>query len=128
MFHNPELTENAAEVGDYLQKNCSKVTDHTTVKEIRGAGLLRIAEIVKSKTTLGFFEPGAKAEPKLQSIAMKNGLAFYTTLNGTVRGAAAKRGLPLFMAPPLSITREEVDELLSRLDATLSEWENEMGV
>ena len=122
------LVENAAEVGDYLQANCARVTDHTTVREIRGAGLLRVGEIVKSKETLGFFDHDAHAEHKLQAIALKNGLAFYATLYGSRRGPALNRGLPLFIAPPLCITREQVDDLLDRLDQTLTEWEKELGV
>lgn len=128
IIEEDKLVENAAEVGEYLQANCGCVTVHTTVREIRGAGLLRVGEIVKSKETLGFFEPDLHAEQKLQAIALKNGLAFYATLYGSRRGPALHRGLPLFIAPPICITQAEVDELLSRLDRTLSEWEHELGV
>ncbi len=38
-----------------------------------------------------------------------------------------RRGLPLFIAPPLVITREEIDELIDRLDVTLGEWEAALG-
>ena len=75
-----------------------------------------------------FFDRDTRAEHKLQAIALKNGLAFYATLYGSRRGPALNRGLPLFIAPPLCITREEVDELLTRLDQTLTEWEKELGV
>jgi len=39
-----------------------------------------------------------------------------------------KRGLPLMICPPLSINKEQIDDLVGRLDTTLHEWEAEMGV
>jgi adenosylmethionine-8-amino-7-oxononanoate aminotransferase len=39
-----------------------------------------------------------------------------------------RRGLPIFLAPPLVITRQEIDELIERLDTTLGEWEAALGV
>jgi adenosylmethionine-8-amino-7-oxononanoate aminotransferase len=36
--------------------------------------------------------------------------------------------MPIFIAPPLCITREQVDDLMDRLDQTLSEWESAMGI
>jgi len=122
------LVRNAAEIGNYLQEQSAKVRSHQTVREIRGVGLLRVAEMVKNKETLGFFARDTNAETKLQAIALKNGLAFYATLYGSRRGPSKNRGLPLFISPPICITREEVDELLRRLDQTLTDWENDLGV
>ena len=46
----------------------------------------------------------------------------------TGREPLFKRGVPLNISPPLSITPEQVDDLVRRLDDTLFEWEAEMGV
>ena len=59
---------------------------------------------------------------------MKNGLAFYMTLYGPRRPSALKRGIPIFIAPPLCITRNQVDDMIDRLDQTLIEWEQSMGI
>jgi hypothetical protein len=36
--------------------------------------------------------------------------------------------LPLFVFPQICITSEQVDDMLDRLDTTLTEFEEEMGV
>ena len=51
-----------------------------------------------------------------------------TLTHGTTPGAFEITGLPLFMAPPLCITHEQVDDLVERLDATLTDWEESLGV
>ena len=60
--------------------------------------------------------------------ALKHGLALYGTLYGSRRAPSLRRGLPLFLAPPLSITVDQVDDLIDRLDATLTEWEDALGI
>jgi len=61
-------------------------------------------------------------------LALKNGLVFYGTLYGPQRQPLFRRGLPMWIAPPLSISQEQIDDLLSRLDQTLTEWEEALGV
>jgi 4-aminobutyrate aminotransferase-like enzyme len=39
-----------------------------------------------------------------------------------------KRGLPFWIAPPLGISREQIDELLDCVDKTLTDWEAKMEV
>lgn len=50
------------------------------------------------------------------------------TLYGPRRPSALKRGIPIFIAPPLCITRNQVDDMIDRLDQTLIEWEQSMGI
>jgi len=76
------------------------------------------------------FTPIRDTQPEfwLQSIGLKNGIVFYNTLCGPRRPSMKKRGLPFWIAPPLCITRDQVDELLDCIDKTLSDWEEKMGV
>jgi 4-aminobutyrate aminotransferase-like enzyme len=34
----------------------------------------------------------------------------------------------MWISPPLTISEEEIDVLLDRLDRTIGEWERELGV
>lgn len=121
------LIQNSADVGGYLHQLRDRLLAHPTIADVRGNGLLMIPELVKNKETMEFFAPEEEAEHRLQVAAMKNGLVLYMTLYGP-RQAGGRRGLPLFISPPLRITRREVDELLDRFDKTLTDWEREMGV
>jgi adenosylmethionine-8-amino-7-oxononanoate aminotransferase len=128
ILRQDRLIEHAAEMGDYFEERSRRLLDHPTLYDLRGVGLLRVGELVRDKSTREFFAREENAETKLQATALRNGLAFYGTLYGSRRAPGFRRGLPLFIAPPLVITREEIDELVVRLDATLTEWEEDLGV
>ena len=85
-------------------------------------------ELVESKESGEYFEIGRGSEGAFQSISLKNGLAFFGTLYGPSREPLFKRGVPLNISPPLSITPDQIDDLVDRLDNTLYEWEAEMGI
>jgi adenosylmethionine-8-amino-7-oxononanoate aminotransferase len=122
------LVENSAMVGEYLHSNAERFLARRTIAEARGKGLLMVLELVRDKDTMEWFPSEANADEKFQAIGLKNGLAFYMSLYGPRRPGALKRGMPIFMAPPLCITREQVDDLMDRLDQTLGEWESAMGI
>jgi adenosylmethionine-8-amino-7-oxononanoate aminotransferase len=122
------LVENSATVGEYLHSNAERFLARRTIAEARGKGLLMVLELVRDKDTMEWFPPEANADEKFQAIGLKNGLAFYMSLYGPRRPGALKRGMPIFIAPPLCITREQVDDLMDRLDQTLGEWESAMGI
>jgi putrescine aminotransferase len=128
VLREDRLIEHAAEMGSYLAERSRRLLEHPTLVELRGVGLLRVGELVKDKSTREFFAREEGAEQRFQAIALRHGLAFYGTLYGSRRAPGFRRGLPLFIAPPLVITREEIDELVDRLDATLAEWEESLGV
>jgi adenosylmethionine-8-amino-7-oxononanoate aminotransferase len=128
ILEKDRLVENSAEVGAYLHSNAERFLARPTIADVRGKGLLVVLELVRNSDTMEYFPPEADAEQKFQGIALKNGLAFYMTLFGPRRPGALKRGMPLFIAPPLCITREQVDDLVDRLEHTLTEWELTMGI
>ncbi len=122
------LVENSAQAGQYLHSQRERLLAHPSVADVRGKGLFMVIEIVSNKKTMDFFPRDAQAEFWLQSTGLENGLVFYTTLYGVRRPSMGKRGLPFWISPPLSITREQIDELLSSVDKTLTSWEERMGV
>jgi adenosylmethionine-8-amino-7-oxononanoate aminotransferase len=128
IIEKDKLVENSAAVGDYLHSNAERFLARRTIAEARGKGLLMVLELVRDKDTMEWFPTEANAEERFQGIALKNGLAFYMSLYGPRRPGALKRGMPIFIAPPLCITREQVDDLMDRLDQTLGEWESAMGI
>jgi len=87
---------------------------HPVIGEVRGKGLFWGIELVKDRETreplVPFNAAGEAAAPvaKLAKAAMERGLYLMTHWNVIV------------VAPPLTITREELDEGLGILDDVLS--------
>ena len=122
------LVENSAEVGAYLHSQRDRLLEHPTIGAVRGKGLLMVPEMVSDKETMKYFPPDVEADKMFISLALKNGLAMYPSLQGPRSPASYQRGIPMFISPPLRITREQVDEVMDRLDRTLTEWEQSLGV
>jgi len=118
------LVANSAEVGAYLHGLLrDRILPHRAIADLRGQALLAILELVEDKETMEF--PPASDEPEhlFQAVAYKHGLSFYMALYGPRRPSAMKRGVPVFIMPPLCLTREQADDLVDRLDLTVQEWQ-----
>jgi 4-aminobutyrate aminotransferase len=103
-----EFTANAAEVGDYFMERLRELqTRHEVIGEVRGRGLMIGVELVTDHTTK---EPARELCEAVLHKAFQNGLILLSCGTSTVR----------FM-PPLMITKEDVDEALSILEASLEE-------
>jgi taurine--2-oxoglutarate transaminase len=115
IYNKENLIEGAAEKGKYLMKRLAELKDHKSVGDVRGVGLFAGIELVKNKKTK---EPAAGRETKLSreptipakvvSEAMKNGVYIVQMIT------------TLIIAPPLVITKEEIDEGVNVLDKALS--------
>ena len=105
------------DVGPYLQARLREFADHPLVGECRGVGLLGALELVQDKASHKPFEPVGRAGGICRDHCVDNGLVCRAVRDAMV------------MSPPLIITREEIDEMLSRLrralDLTLRDLEKE---
>lgn len=122
------LISHAAEMEQVLFNHKHTLLAHPTVKDVRGWGLFLVGELIKDKDSMEFFDGDQRAEHLFQQLAMKNGLVMYGALYGPRRQPAFRRGLPFWIAPPLSITEDEINDMMTRLDITLGEWEHALGV
>jgi putrescine aminotransferase len=100
----------ATDVGPYLAKALSRLESHELVGEVRSLGLIGAVEIVRQKgTNLRFGAKEGTAGPILRDICIANGLMVRAIRDSIV------------MCPPLTITHEELDELVSILARSLDE-------
>jgi taurine--2-oxoglutarate transaminase len=114
-FQEEGVVENAAEVGGYLGEGLQRLaTRHPSVGEVRGLGCFWGIELVKNRETREMLVPfnasGEAAAPvaRLAKAALERGLYLMTHWN------------VVMAVPPLTITREEVDEGTAILDETLA--------
>lgn len=128
VLREDKLVENAANMEAVLFSHKQQLLSHPTIKDIRGWGLFMVGELVKNKDTMEFFDQNQQAELLFQQLALKHGLVMYGTLYGARRQPAFRRGLPFWISPPLCITEEQIHDMMGRLDETLTEWEQTLGL
>lgn len=101
---------------------------HPSVADVRGWGLFMVIELIDpSQEGRSFYPPDRGSEKRFQDLALENGLIFYSSLYGPERLASVSRGLPMYITPPFCITAEEVADMMTRIDLTLSLWEQDMA-
>ena len=108
------MVENSAKMGEYLYEQLQRLYEHRLVGDVRGGmGLLAAVEIVKDRDTRERFPAEAGVGAKVSRLMREHNLL----------GRAADV-IPL--SPPLCITKDEVDHLVSQLDSLIGKLEQEL--
>ncbi|QFT81945.1 Taurine--pyruvate aminotransferase [Roseovarius sp. THAF27] len=107
------LVQNAAETGAYMQEQLGALLGHPLVGEVRGKALIAAVEVVPPKGREADFKPGALGG-RLNALMAENGVISRNMIDA------------LAFCPPLIITREEVDEVVSTLGRSLNQLEAEL--
>ena len=97
------------EAAPYLAARWRELAAHPLVGEARCLGLLAAIELVPDKSSRRFFEPRGEVGMRMRETCTRNGLVMRATRD------------TLFVAPPLVISRSEIDELLSKVVRSLDE-------
>jgi len=119
--HN--LVDQAAEQGAYLLQQLTKLADEASIiGEARGLGLLCGLELVKDKVTKEPFPLPMAVSGRVIKRAFEKGLLVYPAAGG-LEGAA---GDAILIAPPLTITPVEIDELTAILREAIHSVEAEL--
>jgi len=110
-----KVFENAAEMGRFFDRKIPSLYEIPVVGEIRGMGMMRGIEIVANRETRAPFPPSVKAAALVTEECMKRGLVVYPG-TGQIGGVAGDQFL---FAPPLNVSREEMDTMTARLEEAL---------
>lgn len=93
-----------------------RLAQNPFVGDIRGVGLFRAIEFVKSRDTKDPWPADAKLHARLKRAAFDQGLICYP-MGGTVDGT---RGDHVLLAPPFILSDDEVDEVATRLERAIA--------
>jgi taurine--2-oxoglutarate transaminase len=114
-FQEEGIVENAAEMGEVFRTELARLQDkHPSIGEVRGLGCFWGIELVKDRETreplVPFNGTGDAAKPiaAVMKRALDSGLYLMTHWN------------VVMCCPPLTITRDELDEAIEMLDDALS--------
>ncbi|MCC6746948.1 MAG: aminotransferase class III-fold pyridoxal phosphate-dependent enzyme [Deltaproteobacteria bacterium] len=111
------LVERAATLEAPFFDALRRLDRHAIVGSIRGKGLLAGIELVADRTTKEPFARSERVAERLTARALERGLIVWPNV-GNVDG---QRGDLLLVAPPLVISKAQLDELVGLLDEALTE-------
>ncbi len=108
------MVENSARMGEYLYEQLQTLYEHRIVGDVRGGmGLLAAVEIVQDRDTKEKFPKEADISKKFNDAWNRNGLL-------------GRAGDVISLAPPLCITKDEVDWLVKSVDDAITEVESQL--
>jgi taurine---2-oxoglutarate transaminase len=114
-FREEGIVENSAAMGDVLAEELPRLVQrHPSIGDVRGKGLFWGVELVRDRETreplVSFNATGEAAAPvtRMAKAAMERGLYLFVHWN------------VVMIVPPLTITREELEEGLGVLDEVLA--------
>ncbi len=114
IYEDDNLIENAAAMGKYIDKQVAKLKQkHTSIGDWRNTGLLGCLEIVKNRKTK---EPMAPFNAKPNQMEVMNNVAAKIKELGMYTFV---RWNYIFIAPPLCITKPQIDEGLAIISEAL---------
>jgi 4-aminobutyrate aminotransferase len=109
-----EYLENAAEMGDYALDVLEEIQHrHPSIGHIRGKGLMIGVEFVKDQETK---EPAKELTDRVVELCFQRGLLTLSCAKSVIR-----------VAPPLSISKSEIDEGMQIFSECISLAEQEAG-
>ena len=103
IMEREKIFDNVLEVGPYFREQLETLLELPIVGDIRGEGFMMCVVNVKDQATKEFFEPEANISKRIADHAEEYGLIVrpYVDLN--------------IMSPPLTMTRDDVDFIVSTL-------------
>lgn len=108
--------DNAKLQGEYFIEKLQELYKYPIIGDVRGKGLMTGLEFVKNQSTKEPFEVSENVKGKFTVNCLAEGIVPYPG-GGSADGV---RGDDTLLAPPINITREEVDELLAGLEKAIA--------
>ncbi len=115
IYEDENLLENAREMGKYVDEQVAELAKkHPSIGDFRNTGLLGCIELVKNRQTK---EPMAPFNAKPNEMAIMNQVAAKIKDLGMYTFV---RWNYIFVAPPLCVTKEQIDEGLAIISKAIS--------
>jgi len=115
IIEEENLVQNAAEMGKYLLEGLQSFSDHPTVGDVRGLGLLTAIEFVKDKKTRERFPEDQGFCGRVMDLALAEGLILRQVED------------IIEFCPPIIISRSEIDDMLEITGRAITQAEKEFG-
>jgi adenosylmethionine-8-amino-7-oxononanoate aminotransferase len=114
IFKEENLVLRSAEMGEYLGERLEELRAHPTIGDVRGIGLLYAVDLVSSKSKKAKWGKDHQFTKRLGDLVMERG--FVTRVWDVMH-----------FAPPLVVTKDEIDRMVTIADEALTIAENEFA-
>lgn len=114
IYKELDITRHVRDVGAHFQTRLQELLESPIVGDVRGRGLIAGIQLVENPENRTFFDPSWGAGKILEQQAEAQGL--ITRALGDV----------IALAPPLIISKDEIDTLIERLSRALKRTEEEL--
>lgn len=114
IYEEIDVTRHVQDVGAHFQSRLQELRNSPIVGDIRGRGLIAGVQLVENPEDRTFFDPARGAGKLMERKTEEQGL--ITRALGDV----------IALAPPLIISKDEVDTLVDRLARALEQTEKEL--
>jgi adenosylmethionine-8-amino-7-oxononanoate aminotransferase len=112
IFDEENLVEKGHEMGTYLGQQLEALTSHPSVGQVRGVGMVWGLDMVANKETREKFAKDSKFKKALGQNLMD-------------RNIVTRVWDVMHFAPPLVVTKDEIDEVIAKVDEALTQAEND---
>ena len=114
-IENQNMLDNAEKMGNLLKSRLIGLTNrYPFIGDVRGKGLLLAFELVSDQTTMAPLDTQLNAYNRLVDIAYLNNLIIYSR-----RSRGGYSGDHFLVCPPMIINPSQIDEIISKLVASL---------
>jgi len=113
IMEKEKIPEQVTAMGEYLTDKIQVLYEHPIVGDIRGIGLMVAVELVKDRKTKEPFGKEADLDQRVRAKLREAGL-LTRVHGGSIR-----------FLPPLTISRDELDESIAIMDKAIGEFEKE---
>lgn len=117
IIHNEGVIERVAnDIGPYFKQQLETLGDHVLVGEVRNLGLVAAIELAEDKASRSRFDEDKGAGTLCRDASIRNGLVMRAT------------GDTMIIAPPLIMSEQQVDELVTKARKALDDTARALGV
>ncbi len=109
IIEREDLASNAKTQGEYLLGKLEELSPHQNVGDVRGKGLMLMVEVVKDKDSKEPFTAADDAGPRLAQAVRRHGIVPFASEKG------------IMISPPLTITRDEADQIAEAIRRSIVE-------
>jgi adenosylmethionine-8-amino-7-oxononanoate aminotransferase len=123
IFEREKIVARARRIGRGFLQRLDELERLPLVGEVRGMGLFAGIELVSSKDHRSPFPRWANVAQRINDIAMSEGLIIYP-------GSGSRDGVSgdhILLAPPLTITEQEIEEVTDKLLASLVTLQDQLA-